>query len=146
MRALRPYHWNPLTSFQNELTRMFERNWPFDRGEDAFDFEWAPAVDVKEDDKSFTVRADLPGVDPKNVDVSLENGVLTIRGEREEERKEERKGFQRVERFGGSFFRRLSLPEAADADAVEASMDKGVLEISIPKSEKGEARHVKIKS
>ncbi len=138
-----------LTGLQNEIARMFgNRDWPFGlvEDEDSIVTEWAPAVDVSENDKQFTVRADLPGVDPNDIEVTMENGMLILRGERKEERKEEKEGYHRVERFSGTFFRRLALPDAADADKIDAHVDKGVLEIIIPKAEKARARRVQIKS
>jgi HSP20 family protein len=116
-------------------------------GDEQFlDQEWSPAVDVKEDDKAYMVEADIPGVDPKNVEVTLENGVLTIRGERKEEHKEEKDSYHRVERFSGMFSRRFTLPEAADADGVKADMSNGVLKVRIPKRETAVSRRIQIKS
>lgn len=103
---------------------------------------WAPRVDVEETDKEIVVKADLPGVDPKAVEVTVENGVLTVRGEKKEEKKEERKNFHRVERFTGSFYRSIPLPPGADSEQVTATCSNGVVTISVPK--KPEARAKKI--
>ena len=111
-----------------------------------FDEEWSPAVDVKEDDKAYLVEADIPGVKPENIEVTLENGVLTIHGERKEERKEERDNYHRIERFSGAFSRRFTLPDAADADGVEADMADGVLKIRVPKQEKAVSRRIEVKT
>lgn len=121
-------------------------DWPFDDfpEESVFGESWAPAVDLKENKTNYVVKTDLPGVDPKDIDVTLENGVLTVRGERKEEHREEGENFHRVERFSGSFARQFSLPDVAD-DGVEAQMKDGVLEIHIPKSEKAVARKIEIK-
>lgn len=121
-------------------------DWPFEDMPDQTFFEesWAPAIDLKESKKGYVVHADIPGVDPKDIDVTLENGILTIRGSRKEEHHDEGEDFHRVERFSGSFARQISLPDAAD-DGVEARMNKGVLEIQIPKSEKAVARKIEIK-
>lgn len=111
-----------------------------------FDERWSPAVDVREEAQAYLVDADIPGVDPKDIEVTLENGVLTIRGERREEHKEERENYHRVERFSGSFSRRFTLPDAADSDGVEAGMDNGVLKIRIPKKEQAVSRRIEIRS
>lgn len=108
--------------------------------------DWSPAVDIEETDEQFVVRADIPGVNPEDIEVTLENGVLTITGTREDEVKEERKGFRRVERFKGRFFRRFSLPESAAADDVKARTEKGVVEIVIPKSRQRQARRIQVDS
>ncbi|KPP98870.1 Hsp20/alpha crystallin family protein [Marinobacter sp. HL-58] len=137
-----------LPTFQQEMERFFnERLWPFslDDREHAGVAQWAPAVDVKEDKDRFVVTADVPGVDPKDIEVNLENGVLTIRGEREEEKEDDDKGWHRVERFTGSFFRRFDLPGAADASQVTAKSDKGVLKIEIPRSEKSQNSRIEVK-
>lgn len=94
---------------------------------------WTPRVDVEETDKEIVVKADLPGVDPKNVEISVENGVLTVRGERKEEKEDKKKNYHRVERFAGSFYRSVPLPPAADADKVTATSANGVVTVAIPK-------------
>ncbi|HSH28035.1 MAG TPA: Hsp20/alpha crystallin family protein [Wenzhouxiangella sp.] len=131
----------------NPLRRLLSlADWPFDEfaEESLFDEAWAPAIDLKENRKGYVVRADLPGVDPDDIEVTMENGVLTVRGQREEERREEDDNIHRLERFTGRFERRFSLPDAAD-DGVEAEMSKGVLEIRVPKSDKAVARKIEIK-
>jgi len=107
--------------------------------------DWVPAVDIKEDDKHFTITADLPGVDAKDIDVHAENGVLTICGERESEKKEEREGYKRIERSYGSFFRRFSLPDTADTDKISAKADNGVLTVTIPKHAKVLPKKIEVK-
>lgn len=144
MNLLSTKQWSPLVSLQDDLNRLFGvRGWP-DQGEGLFSSDWAPAVDIKEEKDRYVVRADLPGVDPKDIEVTMSDGILSIKGERKEERKEERDGYHRVERFSGSFFRRITLPDAASEDAIKAKADNGVLEISIPKTAKHKARKIKI--
>jgi len=99
-------------------------------GEDA----WVPSLDLSETDKEFIVRAELPGVDPKEIEVTVNRDLLTIRGDRRQEREEKDENFRRVERFYGSFCRSLRLPSEVRADEAEASYDKGVLRIRLPKS------------
>jgi HSP20 family protein len=102
---------------------------------------WAPRVDVEEDDKQYVVRADLPGVDPKDVEITVADNALVIRGQSKQER-EEKKNFHRVERFVGQFYREIPLPREIDADKIQATTANGVLTITIPK--KAEAQPKKI--
>jgi HSP20 family protein len=106
---------------------------------------WAPRVDVKEEAERFLIRADVPGVDPKDIEVSVEDGVLTISGERKTEEREESAGWTRVERHAGRFQRSFTLPETVDAEGVSAKGEHGVLEISIPKLVKAAAKKIEVK-
>jgi len=94
---------------------------------------WSPPVDIHEEDNQFQVHVDLPGVDPKAVEITSEHGVLTIRGRREELRREARDGYRRIERVTGEFQRRFSLPDSADVQNIKAKSVNGVLQVSIPK-------------
>ena len=105
---------------------------------------WTPAVDIAEKDDHFLIKADVPGVDPKEIDVSMESGLLTMKGERESEVKEEKDGYTRVERSHGSFYRRFSLPETADADNISAKTSKGVLEIKVGKKETSKPKKITV--
>ncbi|MDH5190847.1 MAG: Hsp20/alpha crystallin family protein, partial [Gammaproteobacteria bacterium] len=108
--------------------------------------DWAPAVDIKEEADRFVIHADIPGVDSKDIDIHMEDGILTIKGERESEKKEERDGYKRIERAFGTFYRRFSLPDTANPEKISAKNKNGVLEISIAKQEKGLARKIEIES
>lgn len=103
-----------------------------------------PAVDVKESDKEITVSAELPGMDEKDVDVSVSRGVLTIRGEKKEEKEEKDRNYYRMERSFGSFHRTLALPEGLEIDRAEADFKKGVLTVRIPRSKEAQAAIKKI--
>ena len=145
--ARRPGRWPSF--FDPDFDRFLQDRLPslFPRDDESMSpTDWAPDVDVREEDDRFVIRADLPGVDPKDIEVTLENNVLTIRGERSEEHKEEREGYHRTERFQGKFFRRFLLPDAGNASDVNARSDKGVLEISIPKSRGSQPTRIEIKS
>jgi len=122
-----------LTDLHRELGRVFDDR-PLYRQtpETAETSSWTPQVDIKEDESGFTVIADVPGVDPADVDITLDNNVLTIRGERESETN----GLRRRERFRGSFVRQFTLPESVDESGVKASATNGVLQVTIPRSEK----------
>lgn len=142
--ALTP--WQPtfgmLEPLRKEMEDVMERFFGREDGKPRAADVWAPRVDLEETDREILVKADLPGVDPKNVEVTVENGVLTVRGERKEEREEKKKNYHRVERFAGSFYRAVALPPGADADKVTATSANGVVTVSIPK--KAEAQPKKI--
>lgn len=106
---------------------------------------WAPAVDIKEEDKRYVVVADIPGVAAKDIEITCEENALIIRGERESEKKEAKEGYRRVERSYGSFYRRFLIPDNGDLDQIKAKSKDGVLEISIPKSEKKTSTSKRIK-
>ncbi len=136
--------WNLLNSLQRELY-----NPDFSRLNDddasVATANWAPSVDISENEKAFTLLADIPGVDPKDIDISMEKGVLTIKGERSSENVEENENYRRVERQSGQFYRRFSLPDSADADKIEAKSEHGVLKITIPKQEVAVSRRIEVK-
>ena len=108
--------------------------------------KWSPAVDVKEEDKQYVITADLPGVDPKDIEVVAENGVLSIKGERTVEKEDKQDNFTRRERSYGSFYRSFHLPDNADADKIQAKGKDGVLEISLPKRADEPVKRIKVKS
>lgn len=105
---------------------------------------WSPAVDIKEEADRFLITADLPGVDPKDIEITMDNGVLAIKGERQSAACEEKEGYKRVERVSGAFSRRFSLPDTADAERIEAKGKDGVLEVSLPKHEKVQPRKIQV--
>jgi len=107
--------------------------------------EWAPAVDIKESEKDFIIHADLPGVKSQDIEVTAENGVLTIKGKREDKTEQEKENYKRVERFSGSFMRRFTLPDSADLEAISAKTKDGVLELAIPKLAKAQPKRIDVK-
>ena len=133
--------WGLLTQLQKELEQM--RSDVSGDGSSAT-AEWAPAVDIKEESDRFVLHADLPGVKPEEIDVSMENGVLTIKGEKKTEAKTAKEGYKRIERTYGSFYRRFSLPDTANPDAISAVSKQGVLEISIPKRESVQPKKINV--
>ncbi len=100
---------------------------------------WVPRVDIHEEKDRLVVLADVPGVDPKDIDITAENGVLTVRGERRSEKRETENGYERVERVSGGFLRRFTLPEGANTESIKAKQTNGVLEVTIPKTPRGTA-------
>lgn len=135
--------WSLLNQLQKELERAQEGG--VTEGTIAT-AEWAPAVDIKEENDKFVLQADIPGVKPEDIDVSMENGVLTIRGEKKTEARTKHEGYKRIERPYGSFYRRFSLPDTANADAISAKSKHGVLEIVIPKREAIKPKKISIES
>jgi HSP20 family protein len=105
---------------------------------------WAPAVDIIETDNELVLKADLPGVEMKDVDINIENGTLTLKGERKFEKEEKNKGFHRMERSYGSFVRYFTLPETVDAEHVHAEYNVGVLTVTLPKKEVAKPRTIKV--
>jgi HSP20 family protein len=141
--------WEPLrdlASIQNEMNRLFGTvfDTPGPAGNGSTLRRWMPAMDLVETDDHFVLRADLPGLAEGDVNIEVEDNVLTISGERKAEHETTKEGFHRVERAFGSFSRSLTLPEGVDADAVTASFDRGVLEIRIPKPEQRKPRKISI--
>lgn len=134
--------------FQNEMKQFFNQFLTPD-GDDQSNVvtsQWQPRVDIKEEPKRFVIAADIPGVDPKDIEIQMEKGVLSIKGERTIESKTEEANFTRVERTHGSFYRRFALPDTADADKISASGAHGVLEIVIPKKSETTPRRIAINS
>lgn len=108
--------------------------------------DWVPAVDIVEEKDHFLLRADVPGVDRSDIDVSMEDGVLTIAGERHIEKQEEATGVRRFERVSGRFHRRFTLPETADAEGIAARSANGILEVSIPKQPVVQPRRIAVEA
>ena len=105
---------------------------------------WTPAVDIREEENRFVIEADIPGVDPTEIEVTMDNGVLTIKGERKLEKREEEGSLKRVERMYGYFHRRFTLPDSADAEHISANGHDGVLEVVIPKRASAQPRRIPI--
>ncbi len=107
---------------------------------------WVPAFDISETDDHIVVKADLPGIDAKELDISITGNVLTIKGEKKREKEEQNESFHRVERWFGSFTRSIALPVDVDAEGIEAIYKDGVLKIMIPKTEKAKRKKIEVKS
>ena len=126
--------------FSREVDRLFDRL--FDTQSAAQ--RWAPPMDLVEAEDHYLLKADLPGVSDEDVAIEVENGVLTVTGERKAEHERSERGFYRIERAFGRFQRQLTMPEGIDTDAVTAEFDKGVLSVRIPKPEKVKPRRIAI--
>jgi HSP20 family protein len=148
MAVTRYEPWNVVSQLQNEINRVFG-NLNETEGNSATS-EWIPAVDVHEFSDRFQLLLDVPGVEPKDVEITLDNGVLTVSGSRGAEKAVDSKGVeqpqqQRVERRLGRFYRRFVLPDTADAENVNATGRNGVLQIVIPKQPKAQPRRIAVK-
>lgn len=134
-----------LNQLHSEINRLFDSLGGYDDEGGTPATDWMPAVDVTEEESRYVLHADVPGVDAKDIDITLENGVLTIRGRREASATDERSGYRRVERSYGAFFRRFTLPDTADAEKISAQSRNGVLELVIPKQPKVQPRRITVK-
>ena len=143
--------WDPireLEEMQKRLSSLLGRRLPLlrDGGEEEFTVtEWSPPVDIAEDDKEYTVKAELPGLNKENIKLTVENGVLSITGERKVEKEEKNKKYHRIERSYGTFTRTFALPDDASADKVSAEFKDGVLKVHLPKEEKAKSKSVEVK-
>jgi HSP20 family protein len=138
--------WNTLDRLHRQIDQIFGDSFgaPAATGESSV--AWIPSVDVHEEPDRFVVRADLPGVDAKDITVTADNGVLTLRGERRFERRANQNGFERLERVEGNFLRRFTLPENVRTDDIKARHNNGVLEVTIPKQPAPEPRRVSVEA
>jgi HSP20 family protein len=139
MTFVRYEPWALFGRLQRQLDQAFSDT-------DGASISWIPHVDVREETERFVVAADLPGVEGKDIEVTADKGVLTIRGERRSEKKAAGEGYERVERANGTFLRRFTLPESADAEAIKATHVNGVLEVSIPKRPQEQPRRISVQA
>ena len=137
--------WSIVDLLHRDLDRLAARRLPVHDAEGAVT-DWVPAVDIIEEKDRFVLRADVPGVQPADIEVSMDAGVLSISGQRFEESRSEDAGMQRVERVSGRFFRRFSLPDTADAEGISALTRNGILEVSIPKLPEVQARRIEVQA
>lgn len=146
MNVTRFEPWNMINLLHRDLDRLAERRFGQPNGEDNSVFDWMPAVDIVEEKERFVLRADLPGVGVEDIDVRMENGMLSIAGERHREASDNIDGAERYERSTGKFFRRFSLPETTDADNITARSLNGILEVTIPKLPEVQARRIAVEA
>ena len=146
MYIQRSAYWPAAGQFPREVSRAFGRLFEVADGDPSgvVASEWAPRVDIREEDNRFVIAADIPGIDPKDIEINMDKGVLSIRGERKAGHKAEDGKYTRVERAHGVFHRRFALPDSANADAIRATGRHGVLEIEIPKRPEAAPRKIDI--
>jgi HSP20 family protein len=133
-----------LQQFNNEINRMFTRDagaFPALTGG-----QWAPAVDIRETEDAYLIEAEVPGIDPKDIEVTLDKGVLTLKGERHHDAEKEDGSARYVERSYGNFVRRFSLPDTADEDNIEAKAEHGVLKLKLAKKAESTPRRIEVQS
>ena len=136
---------NLLNQLQREFNQLFGTGRFGDEDTSHFTTsDWAPAVDIKEEGKVYIIQADLPGVEPKDIEITLEKGVLTLKGQRASETKEETEKYRRVERVRGTFLRRFSLPNTVETEKVSAKYTNGVLEVTVPKGAADQPRKITV--
>jgi HSP20 family protein len=138
--------WDPfrgLASFQEQMNRLFEDSLRTRDGESALT-TWAPPVDIYETENELVLKVDLPELNEKDLDIRVENNMLTIQGERKFEEKTSRDNYLRVERAFGSFSRSFSLPNTVDTDAIHAEYKNGVLTVQMPKRAEAKPKQVKV--
>jgi HSP20 family protein len=146
MNLTRYTPWNAQSGLQDEIKQVFEKFFGDAEGDQSnvVTSQWAPRVDIREEDERFIIFADIPGVDPKDIEIHMDKGILTIKGERKVETREDRDRYSRVERAQGVFHRRFALPDSANGDGITATGRHGVLEISIPKRPETKPRRIQV--
>ncbi len=134
LRYHRPAH-SLLNQLHQELMPLM--SWYGQDNTEAPQEAWAPKVDIKEEEKEFVVFADIPGVDPNDIDIEMDGNTLTVKGERKSDKEEKSKNYYRLERTTGKFYRQFTLPESVDSAKISAKTKNGVLAIHLPKAEEG---------
>lgn len=146
MNVTRFEPWSLFDLLHRDLDRIAEPRLRAVGVDDGAGIDWLPAVDILEEKDRFVLRADLPGVNPDAIEISMEKGVLTLSGERREERSEQSDGLRRLERVSGRFRRRFTLPESADAENIKAVSTNGILEVTIPRQPEIQPRRIAVQA
>ncbi|PMP69173.1 MAG: molecular chaperone [Thermodesulfobacterium geofontis] len=137
--------WRPLQELKREMDRIwqefFGKGWLTERFEG---IEWVPAIDVSETDNEIVVKVDVPGVNPEDIEISLSDNVLVIKGEKKKEEEEKKENFYRMERYYGSFMRSIQLPCEVEEEKISATYKNGVLKIVLPKKPEEKKKVIKI--
>lgn len=136
----------PWNSLQGEIQQVFDKFLNNDQGDQSsvVTAQWSPRVDVREERDAFFIHADVPGVDPKEIEIHMDKGILTIKGERRSESANEEGKLTRIERSHGAFYRRFALPDSANPDGISAKGQHGVLDIRIPKRPESTPRRIEV--
>lgn len=142
--AMRYEPFSLLDQLQREVNRLFDTSRFGDEEKNVTASDWVPAVDIKEESDRFIIYADLPGVDSKDIEITMENGMLMLKGQREPVPRQEQDKYKRMERVRGSFLRRFSLPDTVEADNIVAKSKNGVLEVTVPKGSATRTRKISV--
>jgi HSP20 family protein len=135
--------WNELNRLQRELNELFERR--FEGEQETEEPRWRPQMDIYEDGERFVLSAELPGIEPGQVEINVENDLLTLSGERTLEHEDQRESYHRIERTYGKFARSFTLPKSVDAEKIAAQFKNGVLTVTIPKKAEVQPRQINVK-
>ncbi|ABQ28054.1 Hsp20/alpha crystallin family protein [Geotalea uraniireducens] len=133
-----------LRTMQEEMNHLLDLAWNRESGEDLKEGIWQPPVDIYEDRDSVVIKAEVPDIDQKDIEVKIENNTLTLRGERKQNLEVKKENYHRVERYFGTFQRSFTLPHTIDQEKVEAVCDKGVLTVVLPKKEETKPKQIKV--
>ena len=144
MSLMRHQPWSVLDRWHPEFEQVFRGRSAASEPVVTSGTAWIPSVDVQEENDRFLVRADVPGVEAKDFEISAEDGLLTIRGVRATKERSDSDGFEHIECFTGTFLRRFTLPDSAQSDSIKARYTNGVLEIEIPKQVRVEAKRIEV--
>jgi HSP20 family protein len=138
--------WTNQSGLQDEIKQVLEKFFPDSEGDQSnvVTSQWMPRVDIREEGQRFVILADIPGVDPKDIEIHMDKGILSIKGERKTESREQNERYSRVERSHGMFYRRFALPDSANPDGITANGRHGVLEVSIPKRPETTPRRISV--
>ncbi len=137
--------WRPLRDLKREMDRLWNEFFGRETLPEVFETEWVPALDISETKDAVVVRADVPGIDPEDLEITLSGNLLTIRGEKKQEKEEKGESFYRVERSYGSFVRSVQIPTEIDPDKIEATYKNGVLKITLPKKAEAKGKQIPVK-
>jgi HSP20 family protein len=137
-----PFH--DLRTIQEQMNRLIDLAWNRESGEDIREGAWQPPVDIYEDENSVIIKAELPDVDQKDIEVKIEDNTLVLRGERKQDQTIKKENYHRIERFYGSFQRSFALPLTIDREKVKATCDKGILTIILPKREETKQKQINV--
>jgi HSP20 family protein len=132
------------TTLQDRMNRLFRDSYGDGRDEALTTSNFAPPVDVYEDEHNITLKIEVPGIEEKDIDVRIENNTLTVHGERKFEKEEKEENFRRVERQYGSFTRSFTLPNTVDAEKIEAHYEKGILKVLLAKKAEAKPKQIKV--
>ena len=142
MAIVRYNPFRDLRSIQEQMNRLIDLAWSKESGEDIREGAWQPPVDIYEDEHSVIIKAELPDVEQKDIEVKIEDNTLILRGERKQDESIRKENYHRIERYYGSFQRSFALPLTIDRDKVKASCEKGILTIVLPKKEESKPKQI----